>query len=129
MKTKSVFLIERTILISRRMNLLFLPFFIGVSAGLLIEFFNVNWKWLEAVASFLIGISLLVLAISWVMPGIFLLLGIPWLAHAWLQGGNPYLFPPTPWEQTHSIDKLLVYINSIIPPAAIIVVTILILRS
>ena len=57
--------------------------------------------------------ALLLLLISWVMPGVFLIFRVPWFAFAWLHGVNPIIFPKTDWEQLPRGKKTLVYFTSV----------------
>jgi len=56
-------------------------------------------KWLGFLALFIGGIAWALLALSWSMPGILILMGTPWLSRAWLRGINPIAISDTPWEQ------------------------------
>ena len=111
---KSESVVNQTVKISRRILwVLFIIFFL--LAGLLnelTEIFNLNW--LRVFLPFIGGISLISLAISWVMPGILILIGKPWLARAWLRGINSIAVSATPWEQLSGWQKLLTYIWSFI---------------
>lgn len=113
MKWKSEPVVQRTILISRRIFWVFFIIFF-LLAGLireLAEFFKLNW--LLMTAPFIGGISLVLLAISWIMPGILILFRLPWLARAWLRGVNPIVISVTPWEQLSGVQKFLTYIWSL----------------
>jgi hypothetical protein len=58
-------------------------------------------------------ISELLLVVSWVTPGILIVLRVPWLAHAWLRGINPIAVPSTPWEQLSGGRKASIYFYAI----------------
>ena len=111
---KSESVANQTVKVSRRIFwVLFTIFFL--LAGLLnelTEIFNLNW--FRVFLPFIGGISLISLVISWVMPGIFILIGKPWLAHAWLRGINPIAVSANPWDQLSDWQKLLTYIWSFI---------------
>lgn len=114
MNWKSEAEIKRITLISRK---IFWIFFITLFllAGLISELAELyKLRWLEKAPIFIGGISLFLLAVSWIMPGILILLGVPWLARAWLRGVNPVAISATPWEQLSSGQKLLTYVWSLI---------------
>lgn len=114
MKWKSDAVVQRTVLISRRIFWVFFIIFF-LLAGLireLAEFYKLNW--LLMTTPFIGGISLTLLAISWIMPGILILLRLPWLARAWLRGVNPIAVTATPWEQLSSGQKFLTYVWSLV---------------
>ncbi len=86
-------------------------------AGVISAFFQLlglKWKWLEIVSTMLFVISVFLLAISWVTPGILIILKTPWLAHVWLRGINREVIWDKPWEQLSSIQKSLIYFWSIL---------------
>ena len=91
---------------SRKVIVLFFLFFFsyGVIAGILI-FLELKWKWLEVVDISLLLISEILLAISWITPGILLVLRTPWLAHAWLEGMSIMNVSYIPWEQVSALEK------------------------
>ena len=66
------------------------------------------------------GIKILVwlggvlLVVSWLTPGVLLILNRPWLAQSWLRGINSAWIPASPWEELSSGKKFLIYINSLI---------------
>lgn len=60
------------------------------------------------------SIALLLLVIGWIMPGLFIVLGKPWLAHKSLRRINPVVVSARPWEQLSSGQKILTYIWSLI---------------
>jgi hypothetical protein len=94
-------------------------FFLAGVLSALVEVYAL--KWLEIIAKFLGGTSLVLIAISWIMPGIFILRGIPWIAHAWLRGINPLGVYSRPWEQLSTGGKVSVYIHSIIISAFMVI--------
>lgn len=56
----------------------------------------------------------LLFCVNLIMPGILILLKLPWLALAWLRGRNPIVFSATPWEELSKERRSLVFTNSII---------------
>jgi hypothetical protein len=119
MERKSELAVEKIVLISRRIFWSFMALFF--LAGLVSAFTeSYDLKWLEAIVPFIGGISLLLLVASWIMPGILILLGVPWLAHAWLRGINPIGISSTPWEEMSVGGKFLIYLYSTILFVAII---------
>jgi hypothetical protein len=113
MKWKSEFTVRKTVLISRLTFWLFFGFFL--LAGLISEAAEIdNLKWLKLVPPFVGGISLVLLVISWITPGILILMGLPWLARAWHRGINPILDSDIPWEQLSNAQKFLTYFWSLL---------------
>ena len=111
MKRKSDPTIERTFLISRRIVWSYLALFLlGVLIGPFTESYDLNW--LKVIVQFIGVTSVILLAISWIMPGILILLRVPWLARAWFRGGINPIVSDTPWEELSSIQKFLTYIWS-----------------
>jgi len=111
--SESIF--QKFMLISRNIFfLIFLFILIVVFSGM----FGITWLgWIESISVFLIFVSL-------VTPGILVLLKVPWLAQAWLRGINPFGFPATPWEQLSTGAKFSVYFSSILSSASIIIIII-----
>jgi hypothetical protein len=111
MKQNSELIVKKTTLISRRIfwSFMGLFFFAGVLSAFAEPF---DLKWLKIIVAFVGGISLILLVISWAAPGIFILLRIPWLSHAWLRGINSRI-PTKPWEQMSIGEKFLIYLFSI----------------
>ena len=113
MNSKSEFTVRKTVLISRLIFWLFVGLF--VLAGLINEVAEINnLNWLKLIPPFAGGISLILLVISWIMPGILILKGLPWLARAWHRGINPILDSDTPWDQLPSAQKFLTYFWSVL---------------
>jgi hypothetical protein len=75
---------------------------------------EISWMWFEVIGRVLLVFSVGLLVISWITPGILILLGKSWLAHAWLRGINPVAIWKTPWEQSSGFQKFLVYFWSIL---------------
>ncbi|HLO15468.1 MAG TPA: hypothetical protein VK206_11600 [Anaerolineales bacterium] len=119
--------VEKTVLVSRRIfwSSIGLFFLAGVISAL-VEAYNL--KWLEAIVAFLGGTSILLLVISWGMPGIFIFLGVPWLARAWFRGINPIWYPSTPWEQMSSGEVRSTYLQSIISLAILIIIIVAVIQ-
>ena len=70
-------------------------------------------KWLKFIPPIIGSIALILLAVSWIMPGIFVVLGKPQLAHKWLRRINPVVISATPWGQLSGRQKLFTYIWSL----------------
>ena len=112
MKRISELTVQKAFLISRRIGCSFLGLFLLAGfIGTLTESYDL--RWLAVSAPFIGGISLILLAISWIMPGILIFLGVPWLARAWFRGGINLLISDTPWEQLSFGQKFLTYIWSL----------------
>lgn len=126
---KSDSAVEKTFLISRRIASTCLALFLtAILIGAITESYDLGW--IALTAPFIGGISLVLLAISWMMPGILILLGVPWLARAWLSGGVNPIISNTPWEQLSDGQKFLTYLWSIsISGFALLAITGLILQS
>lgn len=113
MKWISGFGVKETFLISRRIAWLCIVFFL--LAGLMSKFTAFyDIKWLGSIVPFVGGVSLILMAITSLMPGIMILLGAPWLARAWHRGFNPVGDSGTPWEQLSSRQKFLTYFWSLL---------------
>jgi hypothetical protein len=115
MQSKSEFTINKTNLVSRRITFswILLFAFSGI-VELLIIFNELEWKWLEAIGLGFRIIALSLIVFSWIMPGVLILLGAPWLAHAWLRGINPIGISSSPWEKMPFGGKVSIYLLSII---------------
>ena len=123
MKWKSETVLEKIILISRRIFWSFMALFF--LTGLMNEFAeHYAIKWLQVIVPFVGNISLILLVISWIMPGIFILLGTPWLSRAWLRGVNPIVISAEPWDRLSVGNKLLTYFWSITISIFILLATI-----
>ena len=79
--------------------------------GCLFFLFYLEIKWLSAISGALLMLAVL---ISWLTPGIFILFGRPWFAHAWLRGINPFAYSAISWDHVSSGVKVAVFIQSII---------------
>jgi hypothetical protein len=106
-KDKRIVSIRRRIFWILCIILVLLAVVISEEAGLFIL------KWLKLVPPIIGSIVLILLAIGWIMPGVFVILGKPQLAHKWLRRINPVAVSATPWEQLSSGQKLLTCIWSI----------------
>jgi hypothetical protein len=103
-------IIQKYTSISRRIFLsVWLLFFLGGVIAAAKIFLELEWKWLEVTGMVLFSLAELMLALSWITPGILIGFGVPWLAHAWLRGINPVAISDTPWEQLSSGKKVLTY--------------------
>jgi hypothetical protein len=113
MNWKSELTINKTIIISRKIFWSSMGLF--VLAGVISAFTeSFDLKWLEVTIPFIGGISIILLVISWITPGILVLLGVPWLAHAWLRGINSIGISSSPWAQMSAGGKGLIYLYSIL---------------
>ncbi len=68
-------------------------------------------KWLLATFGILFLLAFLV---SWITPGVFVILWRPWLAHAWLYGINPIMISSKPWTQLSNLAKIGICAQSMI---------------
>ena len=82
--------------------------------GIPIQVLELGWKWLEILGGVFIVTALLLLAISWITPGILIIFGVPWFSHAWLRGINPIVVWKKPWEQLSGFQKTLIYFWSLL---------------
>jgi hypothetical protein len=62
----------------------------------------------------LVLLGSILIAVSWITPGILILLNMPWLAQSWLRGINTIWIPAEPWENLTDWKKFLIYFYSII---------------
>lgn len=86
--------------VSRRIQFLFyLLFPVGAILGMISRVILFSY----------IGPSLIF--VSWLVPGLSIVLGAPWIAQAWLKGINSS-FPATPWNQLTKGQKLSIYFYS-----------------
>ncbi len=67
-----------------------------------------RWTWLGLVSTTLLVIAELLLVISWITPGVLLILGKPQYTHAWLRVINPVVIQNKPWEELRYIQKVLI---------------------
>ncbi len=127
MQWKSELTAEKAVLISRRTFWSFVGlFFLAGVISAFVEAYNL--KWLEGIVILLGGTSILLLVISCGMPGIFILLGVPWLARAWFRGLNPIWYSSTPWEQMSSGEARSTYLQSIISFVILIIIIVAVIR-
>ena len=97
MKWKSESTVNRTTKISTRIFASGWIFFLLAGLmGILADQFDL--KFLGLLAPFVGGVFWILLTISWLMPGVLLLFGVPWLAHAWLRGVTNIWIPAKSWE-------------------------------
>ena len=115
MKHDSDTIIQKCISISGKifLSIVAMFFLAGIISGV-ITILDVNWKWLESIGKGLFGASFLLLAISWLAPGIFIVVGHPGLAHAWLKGINSFSISIEPWEQLSFGKKIFVYFYALL---------------
>lgn len=87
--------------VSKRIQILFLILFpVNAILGTILK---TTWIFYIAPAIF---------CISWLLPGILLVLGFPSLAQAWLKGMVLYT-PDKPWRELSTRQKLFVYFHSL----------------
>lgn len=104
--------VQRVAYISRNIFYSFMLIFVTVFViSFLLE---ISGTWFELIGRVLLVFSVGLLVISWITPGILILFGKPWLAHAWLRGINPVAIWDTPWEQSSGLQKFLIYFWSIL---------------
>lgn len=106
---------EKIILMSRKsfiLNVLF--FFASILIGILIENQYLQSNLLIIIGYILIGISSVIFAINYIMPILFIVLGYPQLAHAWLRGTSPTVITSTPWRDMSALERGSIYFHSIV---------------
>jgi hypothetical protein len=107
--------VQRLTYISRNIFYSFLLIFcLSAVFGIFSQVLEISWTWFEVIGHALLVFSVGLLVISWITPGILILLGKPWLAHAWLRGINPVAIWKTPWEQSSGFQDFLIYFWSIL---------------
>jgi len=127
MRWKSDTTVEKTVLVSRRIIWSFFGLFF--LAGIISAFVEAYGpKWLEILVAIPGGISMLLLVISCGMPGIFILLGVPWLARAWFRGINPIWYSSAPWDDVSGGEVRSTYLQSIISFVVLIIVIVAVVR-
>jgi len=115
MKEKSETIIQRYTLISRGVFYsACIAIFLAWLNAQVITFLGLKWRLLEVIGTLLILFMALMLIISWITPGILIVLRSPWLAQAWLRGINPFAISAAPWEQLSNGKKLLIYFWSLL---------------
>ena len=85
MKWKSGITAERTFIASRRIFWFWILLIILAGTLSALNAY-VNWKWLEIPGSILTAVIFILFIISWITPGLLVVLGTPQLVHAWLRG-------------------------------------------
>ena len=105
-------IVEQTARISRNIGCSYLTIFLVAGlVGALTE--SHPLKWLNILLQIVGIIFFALLAIHWLMPGVFILLFRPGLARAWLRGVNP-IVSDTPWEQLSCFQVFLTYLWSML---------------
>ena len=102
--------VEKSFLVSQRITRFFYVCFI--TAGLM-AILGLNQTLLKVIRIGLSWTSLVLIAVSWILPGIFILLRRPWLARAWLRGIMPSI-SSTPWEELSRGAVFFTYFHSIL---------------
>ena len=54
-------------------------------------------------------LGLFLASVSWITPGILLIIKVPWLAQSWLRGINTNWVPGGPWDGLPNFKRFLVY--------------------
>lgn len=97
---------------SKKTIVYFIIFFVlyGLVIAIL-TFFEINAEWLRRISVVLLIFSELLLAVSWLTPGILILTRFPSLAYAWLEGMNLFSLSYTlvPWKELTSLQKTSTY--------------------
>jgi len=93
-------------------------FFLSGVISAVTTYLELKWIWLEAIAKMLILCALLLLGVSWITPGLLIILGVPNFAHAWLRGLSPIWFSNIwfsnkPWEKLSGDEKFPIYSSAI----------------
>jgi ABC-type microcin C transport system permease subunit YejB len=91
-----------------------LIFCISALLGIPLQILELRWRWFDVFGGALIAVAMMLLVISWVTPGILIILGVPKLTHAWLRGINPVAIRNKPWEELSDIEKVLIYFWAIL---------------
>lgn len=99
-------LFQEISILSKKIFISFFVFFLG---AFVLSMAKVGW-----LASISFAISYILIFISWIAPGSFIIFGKPWLAHAWFRGINPIAISKTPWNQLSGFKKFLIYLNSLV---------------
>ncbi len=104
--------IEKTFSVSRKITWFCFAFFI---ASGLVAFIaqNFDQPWLKSIYPSMFGISMVLVAFSWFMPGVFVLFGVPWHARAWLKGSISWRIAIKPWEEYSRTEVFATYFWSI----------------
>lgn len=64
--------------------------------------------------SLLVYFGMILASISWITPGILIVLNFPWFAQFWLRGINSFWFSGDPWDQLTGWKKFTIYFFSIL---------------
>jgi hypothetical protein len=88
-----------------------LPIILGICSGVLSE---IKIVWVNLLSSVIYFFALIVFLTSLMYPGIFLIIGKPWFAQAWLRGINSFIIPAVSWKDLPVGKKIAVYFYSIV---------------
>jgi|GEM_PF-3429609 len=114
MKQNSDDRVQRVTYTSRKVfSLTIFLFCLAGAIAALFQLLELTWKWLEMVGIILFGISQLLLVVSFIVPGVLIVLGTPRLAHAWFRGGNKTIWK-TPWENLSGFSKYCFYFGALL---------------
>ena len=67
--------------------------------------------WLQPI---ILAVSFIAVFISFIVPGMFVVLMKPWFAHAWLYGINPIGFSSKPWTELSPLGRIGIYFQALI---------------
>jgi hypothetical protein len=76
-------------------------------------FLQITSSFFQAVGSLLSVTGILLLFLSWITPGILIVLGFPKLAHSWLRGINPIAVSSSSWEELSDGQKIAICVYGI----------------
>ena len=79
--------------------------------GALLGISGIGWLVLIGGLAF---VGAILFFVSWITPGILIILRVPWLAQAWLRGIDPFAYTDKPWEQLSTIQRFSVYFVSLL---------------
>ncbi len=117
MNKKTEKILEKCTKISRKISILAVVFFISFALISLLanylEHIESSWILIETTAKILLIFTLVTVLISWLTPGIFIILFHPEVSHAWLQGIRPS-FSKKDWDQQSNIEKAYTYFISLL---------------
>ena len=105
---------------------IFISCLVLVFGAFILSGLEANWF-----SSISIKLAILIISVSLVIPGLFIVFRRPCLAQAWLIGISPFYASAIPWSQLSSWKKFGVYFTSILlsTTAVIMLITTLINTS
>lgn len=87
------------------------------------------WNYIGLIVNLLFLIGAILFTISWITPVILMILGYPWLTHAWFVGIKPLGYSITPWEELPKKKKIGVYVNTIFSFVLVVAIIVGIITS